>query len=307
MNNDFQVTKFLWPKYWPTWIGITLIWLLSRFPFRWQLKLGGILGLTLYYVIASRRKICQINLQLAFPELTHPQIKLLSKSVYQNIGFTVAEMASLWFNHINDYKQKFDVTGLEHIENAKLAGRGVILLQAHFGTLEFCGAWLATQISVCAVYDNPKNALYAALLKNRRERYIDQAIDNRDMRSMVKKLRAGEIVWYSPDQSVKKRDGAVYSHFFNQAVLTTPGTSRITRMTGAVVLPYLAVRSKRTGKYQLTIFPKLENFPTTDQLADTETINQIFESHIRQHPEQYFWVHKRFKRPDKNFPDPYSG
>ncbi len=280
--------------------------MLSRLPFRWQLFIGAALGRLLYYALPSRREICHINLRLAFPELSDSRLKQLAKSVYRNIGYTVAEISSLWFDPIEKHAHRFELTGLNNLHLAQQQGHGVILLQAHFNTLEFCGAWLATKIKVSAVYDNPKNPLYAAFLKNRRQRNIEETIDNRDIRSMVKKLKAGGIVWYSPDQSVKKRDGGINTQFFDQPVLTTPGTSRMAKLTNAKILPYLAVRTKTPGKYQLKIFPMLDYLPGDDIVADTNNVNRLFESHIRDYPEQYFWVHKRFKRPSDDLPDPYQ-
>jgi KDO2-lipid IV(A) lauroyltransferase len=292
--------------YWPTWLGIFIIWLVAHLPFQWQLKLGAKLGSALYFLIPSRRKICHINLSIAFPDKTKQQRTQLAREVYRNIGYTLAEMASLWFRPMSTLQHRFELIGLENLAQAQAKNKGVILLQAHFSTLEFCGAWLATKIDVAAVYDNPKNPLYANLLRNRRERYLDQTINNRDIRAMIKRLKSGRIVWYSPDQSVKKRDGGIETTFFDQPSLTTPGTSRMARMTGASVVPYLPIRDKISGRYKLTLFPALENFPSEDTVADTDRINNLFETHIKQHPEQYFWVHKRFKRPSENAPNPYQ-
>ena len=305
MNSDFNAAHFLAPKYWPTWIGLFFIWLLSRLPFVWQLKFGAALGTLLYYAIPSRRRVCLINLGIAFPDKTEAERQQLCQQVYHNIGYTISEMASLWFGSIHSFSERFTIEGLDNLTTHTDSGRGVILLQAHFSTLEFCGAWLATKIKVFTVYDNPKNPLYAALLRNRRERYIKQTIDNRDIRSMIKNLKKGEIVWYSPDQSTKKSDGAIETFFFNHPVLTTPGTSRMARMTGAAIIPYLAVRTKPLGHYKLIIYPALEDIPTKNAIADTQAVNHLFESHIKQYPEQYFWVHKRFKRPSEQHPDPY--
>ncbi|MCB1754938.1 MAG: lipid A biosynthesis acyltransferase [Gammaproteobacteria bacterium] len=295
------------PLYWPTWFGISLVWLLSRLPFEWQLKVGGGLGSALYFILPERRRVCHTNLRLAFPDLPEKNLASLARDVYRNIGYSIAEVATLWFQPLSRIAHRFELVGREHLDQALATGHGVILLQAHFSTLEFCGSWIATQIpGAAALVDEPKNPLYAALLRDRRERYVDEIIDNRDIRKMIRHLKAGGLVWYSPDQSVRKRDGGIASTFFNQTVLTTPGTSRMARMTGAKILPYLPVRSKQPGKYKLHIFPLLENFPGASPEADTETINRLFETHIRQYPEQYFWVHKRFKPASKDLPNPYQ-
>lgn len=303
----FRAADFLAPTYWPTWFGIFMVWLLSRLPFTWQLQFGAGLGTVLYHLIPERRRICLKNLSFAFPELSDSERGNLCRKVYKHIGYTVAEMASLWFQPMSRLEKRYTLVGSVHLDKALNSGKGIILLQAHFNTLEFCGAWLATQIPGCAaVYDDPKNKLYASFLRNRRQRYIDITIDNRDIRSMIKQLKTGGLVWYSPDQSVSRKDGGIETTFFSRQVLTTPGTSRMASMTDALVLPYLPARSSTKGQYTLTIFPPIEGVPSGDKVQDTESINRIFEAHIRQHPEQYFWVHKRFKRVSKDLPDPYQ-
>lgn len=303
----FDYRHYLTPRYWPTWFGLLLIWLLSRLPFESQLKLGAHLGSVLYHLIPSRRKICKTNLIIAFPNKSSIEITTLCKEVYKNIGYTIAEMATVWFRPLHYYEHRFELIGQSHLTDVINSGKGAILLQAHFNTLEFCGAWLGPQIpGLGAVYDNPKNALYAALLKAKRQKFVSEAIDNRDIRRMVKLLKSGGIVWYSPDQAVSQKRGGIETQFFGQAVLTTPGTARMARMSDAKLLPYLPVRAKRFGYYKLYIYPAIDTLPGDDVTAQTNALNCLFEEHINQHPEQYFWVHKRFKRPSKEHKDPYE-
>lgn len=308
-GDDFRYSRFLAPRHWPTWAGIGVVWLFARLPFGRQLKVSRRLGQLLYYVLPSRRRVCMTNLQIAFPDLDFASRKRLAKRVYLHLGYSIAEMASLWFRPIREFDPRVTLMGREHVEKAWAEGRGIILLQAHFSTLELCGSWLARELGdrCCAVYDDPKNPLYAAFLRHKRSRYIKTLIKNDDIRQMVRRLRRGELVWYSPDQAVKRRHGGLDSVFFDQPVLTTPGTSRIVSMTNAVVLPYYAVRDRsRPGHYILTIQPPVDNLSSGDATADTNTMNRLFEEQIRRHPAQYFWVHKRFKRPDKTLPDPYA-
>ena len=260
----------------------------------------------LYYALPSRRRICLSNLAFALPDKTPAERITLCKEVYAHIGYTLGEMASLWFKPLSELDSRFTLTGMEHIDQVLDSGRGVILLQAHFTTLELCGTWIGTQLKQsAALVDDPRNKLYAALLRRSRLRYVDDIINNRETRKMIRLLRSGGLVWYSPDQSVRRRDGGVETTFFGKHVLTTPGASRMAKMTGAAILPFLPVRTAN-GHYQLTVFPPLEHVPSDDAIADTQAFNHVFESHIREHPSQYFWVHKRFKRISEDQPDPYQ-
>ncbi|MDO6461211.1 lysophospholipid acyltransferase family protein [Granulosicoccaceae sp. 1_MG-2023] len=308
-DKAFRFSDYLAPRHWPTWAGLSAIWLFSRLSFDRQLGAGRQLGKLLYHALPSRRRVCLTNLQIAFPDLDEASRIRLAKRVYMHLGYSIAEMASLWFRPIREFDDRVTLIGREHVEAAWADGRGVILLQAHFSTLELCGSWLARELGerCCAVYDNPKNPLYAALLRAKRARYVNTLIENTDIRKMVRRLRKGDLVWYSPDQAVKRRNGGIDTLFFGRQVLTTPGTSRIASMTNAVILPYCAVRDRsRPGHYILTIRPPVDGLASGDAAADTNAMNQLFEEQIRRFPAQYFWVHKRFKRADKSQPDPYA-
>jgi KDO2-lipid IV(A) lauroyltransferase len=146
-----------------------------------------------------------------------------------------------------------------------------------------------------ANYDPPKNPLFAAFLLDRRKKYVKNMIGNRSMRQMVRSLRSGGCVWYSPDQHVGQNDGGVMTRFFGREVLTVNGVSRMAKMTGAVVIPFLPVRNEGNRGYHLKVFPPLRDFPGPCSIEDTQRINDLLEAHIREYPAQYFWLHKRFK------------
>jgi len=295
---------YLAPRYWPTWVGIAILWLWSRLPFMAQMTLGKLLGKLAWYLLPDRRKITRINLTLAFPEKSNAEITALAKTVYLHVGMSIAEGASLWFRPLDFYQHRFKLQGIEHVQQALAEGHGVILLQAHFTLLEMNAAALGPRFPISAVFDPPKNALFAEFLVNRRQRFLTDLIDNREIRQMVRRLKRGEMVWYSPDQSVGKHHGGIATRFFDQPVLTTAGTRRIVRMTGATVLPLIPTRHPGNGTYTLTIGTPI-SIEGDDEQA-TQIINNMFEEQIRQQPEQYFWMHKRFKPPTPEFSNPYK-
>lgn len=297
--------SFLAPRYWPTWLGIALLWLLSRLPYDSQLRLGRQLGKLTWYALPDRRRVTITNLAIAFPELTDDARELLARKVYSHVGMSIAEGASLWFRPVNFYEQRFELLGTAHLEDALSLNRGVILLQAHFSLLEMNAAIIGPRYPASAVFDSPKNPLFAAFLINRRARFLQALIDNKQMRKMIRKLKEGEIVWYSPDQSVAKSHGGIETTFFGQPVLSTAGTRRIARMTGAVILPLIPTRHGNTGRYTLSIGEPLVT-DSEDDHAATQQLNDMFEAQVRTQPEQYFWMHKRFKPPSPQYPDPYG-
>ncbi len=301
---EFPWHQFRSPRHWPVRLGIALFWLLSRFSFDTQLAIGRALGTILFYAVPSRRRITLINLSLAFPEASTAEKILLAKRTYQHIGMGVAETACLWFRPVSYMGKRFTFVGEEHLNKALQRGNGVIMLQAHFSTLELCGGIVGARWPVSAVYDSPKNPLFAAFLVFKRNRHLQSLIDNKDIRSMIRQLRRGEIVWYSPDQTVYPSEGGIATRFFDQPALTSSGTTRIVTMTGAVVIPFVPTRHANGASYQLEFLPPMELDSANIESA-TQSVNDLFESQVRSQPEQYFWLHKRFKPPGPEHINPY--
>jgi len=254
---DFVWRDYFSPKHWPTLLGFSIFWLLSRLPLNTQLIIGRSLGRLLYYAIPSRRKITATNLSFAFPDESPARIADLSKRVFQHIGMAAAETASLWFRPWAVFEPRVTIKGAHLLDEAIASGNGVILLQAHFSTIELCGAAMGSRWPIAAVYDPPKNPLYADYLLHQRSRHLVDLIGNRDIKKMVKRLRQGGIVWFSPDQVVSRARGGVDTTYFGQSVLTSSGTARIQKMTKALVLPFVPHRNEDGSQYTLEILPAI--------------------------------------------------
>jgi len=292
------------PRFWPTWFGISCLWLLSRLPFMAQLRLGSGLGTVLYHALPARRKITLKNLELALPELQPHERIQLAKDNYRHVGMSLAEVAIFWFRPTRWYIHRLHLHGEEHLAAAMALGKGVVLLQAHFTLVDFSASIMCQQYSAYAVYGKSKNAMFGAMLRFRRERYMQAMLVNRDIRSMIRLLKKGALIWYSPDQSVAAGRGGIAVRYFNQPAMTTPGTARIAAITGATVIPMVPTRLPAEGQYRLTFFPPLD-LSSMDTETATQRVNEVFAEQVRTQPEQYFWMHKRFKPGTDQQPDPY--
>ena len=252
----------------------------------------------------ARRRVARTNVALAFPEASPEERERIVRESFRESGAAVAETVCVWFCPFERYRRRFSLEGTEHVDAALAGGGGVILLQAHFTCIDICAPPITSRWAAGIVYDSPKNPLYAALLAWQRSRWVAPMIDNRDIRTMVRHLRDGGIVWYSPDQSVSRRHGGIATRYFDQPVLTTGGTSRIVSMTGAAVIPHLPIRDPSTNRYTLRFLPPIR-LPDGDTVAATQAVNDLLEGQVREQPGQYLWVHKRFKPPTREHPDPY--
>ena len=197
------------------------------------------------------------------------------------------------------------IIGLEHVTDALAAGNGVILLSAHFTTLEISGRVLALNMPpLDAVFRRNRSEFMTELQRTGRERSAQFTIEKRDIRQMVRSLRNGRAVWYAPDQSYSRK-GAEVIPFFGVPAMHTTATSSLARLGNARVVPFFP-RRQPDGSYEMTLLPALDDFPGKDAADDTRRYVELLEEHIRSCPEQYFWIHRKFKDLPPGYPDYYA-
>ena len=266
------------------------------------MSIGRGLGSLLYLVLVPRRKVTLANLAIAFPEKSESERHALGRHAFIHLGMATAETAWIWYRQVDEL-EGIEFHGTEHVDVALARGKGVILLQAHFTVLELCAAVVGRRWPVSAVYDPPKNPLFSEYLLWQRSRHLSDLIDNRAIRSMVRKLRHGEMVWFSPDQTVAAEHGGVTTEYFGQPALSSSGTARIVSMTQAVVIPFIPTRLENGRGYRFSFEAPL-TLDTDDIEQATQDVNDHLESIVRRQPEQYLWAHKRFKPPTPDHPNP---
>lgn len=298
-------TAFLGPRFWPTWLGLALLWLLSWLPIPLALGTGKSLGWLLGHVLRSRRRVTRINLKLCFPQLDDAARERMVDEHFMSLGAGAFEAALGWFAPDWRMRNRGEVVGLEHLQAAMADGSGVLLLTGHFTTLEIGARYLCLAgVKFHAMYRPIDNPLIDFFMHRWREsRSGLPALPKDDLKKLVRALRNGDCVWYGPDQSLDVRT-AVHVPFFEVPTLTLTATSKLAALGRAKVVPYFPARIN--GRYRVTFLPALENFPSSDEAADATMINQMLEAGIRIAPAQYFWSHRRFKHPPAGMPNPYA-
>lgn len=301
MNNSRSPTH---PRYWPVWLGLALGWLLAQAPYSLQMACGKLLGRLAWHFAARRRHIAETNIRLCFPGLSPAEQQQLVKDHFNSLGQGIVETAMSWWTPASRLKPLAHIEGLEHLDRALEQGKGVILLSAHFVNLEIGGRLLALHRPFHVLYREHKNPAFESVMRKAREHHFEKAISRDDMRGMIRSLKQNMPVWYAPDQNYG-RENSVFVQFFGQTAATITATSRLARMTGAQVVPFFQYRRTEGDGYQLQLLPALQDFPTDDEAADSQRINDLIESLVRQHPEQYLWVHRRFKTQPQGRTGPY--
>jgi len=291
-----ELYHYLAPKYWLMWIFIGLTRLLAFLPLSISHALGSMLGLMLFYLLPSRKKIAQINIALAFPELNKAQQARRVKQVFSHMGMTIMETPLVWWGSVNRLEKiPVDFEGLEHFEQARVNGRGVIMMGGHTFAMELGGRFMANRYpgQLNVTYQKMRNSLMDVMVYRSRLQVFKSVLERMDMRNMLRCLKSGEPLWYAPDQDFGPHR-SVFAPFFGVPTATLTATSRLAKSTGAVVLPLFFFRQPN-GRYLIRFLAPLENFPSGDDTADAVQINQAIESQVKQYPEQYVWVHRRFK------------
>ena len=188
--------------------------------------------------------------------------------------------------------------GVEHYEKAQKEGRGVLVLAAHFTTMDVISQPLAKLGTFDVMYRYNKNPVWAWLQVSGRKRYFDGVVERQDTRQVLKRLRAGRSIWYAADQDYGRKH-SVFAPFFGIPAASITATARFASLNNSPVVMMTTSRDIERRRWKIEFHPALTNFPTGEDLADATLINQQLEAHIRKQPEQYLWVHKRFKtRPD---------
>jgi KDO2-lipid IV(A) lauroyltransferase len=294
------------PHYWPTWLALGTLRVLVLLPYLLHIGLGRLIGSIAVRLPLSFVRIARTNIALCLPEQPESAREWLLKEHFKSLGQGIFETAISWWASKPRVARFTRLEGREHLQAALARGRGAILLSAHFTTLEIGGRVLCDQLPdrVNVMYRPTGNPVLERFLARNRSRQAKRAIPRDDVRTLISSLKNNEPVWYAPDQAYRKK-GAQMVPFFGIPAATNTATSRLARMTGAAVLPYFPERLP-DGTFRMVIHPMLENFPSDDPVADARRFNEYIEAHVRRVPEQYLWIHRRFKGLTPDYPDYYK-
>jgi len=290
--------------YWPTWIGLGVLRCLELLPFRAQRRVGAAIGRLIRHLPLAYVRIARRNIELCLPTLSAAERADLIDAHCRSLGIGLCETAMTWWSSNAHVRRIAEVRGLEHLTTALAKGRGAIVIGGHFTTIEIATRILGTVVPLTVLFRAPKNALLSHIMRTGFARH-GKPIPHDDIRAMIRALKNNEAVWYAPDQSYRNK-GAEMVDFFGLPAATNTATSRLARISGAAVLTYFPERLPGNAGYRVTIGPPLENFPGADVLCDAERFNRLLEAHIRKVPEQYLWMHRRFKGLTADYPDYYG-
>lgn len=302
LKSKNNTASFAHPRYWPLKVGIFLARAIVSLPVCIKRPFAYFVGWLGYYVAPRRRNIASQNLKACFPTWTEKEHQAQLKKVLYSTALGLFETGFIWLSSVKQLdKVKVTYKGLEYIEAAKQSGRGILVCGAHFTSLEFLGLFLAKHDPGYLVYQRHRNPYMEHIMVAGRS-YNKGFIERRDVKAMVRHLKAGETVFYAPDQDFGRKP-SVFAPFFGVQAATLSVISRMLQSTGAIIVPVRCKQIKAFEHYEIEYYPPFDNYPSDNRLQDATIYNNWLMACLSNQIDQYLWVHRRFKtRPEGESP-----
>jgi KDO2-lipid IV(A) lauroyltransferase len=280
-----------------TRLAVGLLWLLHFLPARALARAGEALGRLGYHLVASRRRVCLTNLELCFPQLGGRERVALAKDTFAAFGRSVVERAVLWWGSAERIERmvRIEADGFEEALRVLDSGTPLILFAPHFAGLDAGATRLSMERAAVSMYARQKDRHLDAFLRARRNRFKPVTLLSRQdgVRGLVREMATGKPCYYLPDLDFGRH--SVFVPFFGVPAATITGLARLARLAGAKVMPVVTEMAPPGEGYLVRIYPAWEDYPSGDDVADARRMNAFIETRVRQRPEQYHWLHKRFK------------
>jgi KDO2-lipid IV(A) lauroyltransferase len=276
-------------------IVFALMWLVHGLPFRALAAIGNGVGSVLFWLIPERRRVTRINLQKCFPQMAGAERERLARGAFRCFCRAFIERSVLWWGTPERIRAMVRLEGLEHLRNA---GEHVIVLAPHFAGLDAAGIRLSMEGNLSSLYSHQKDPVLDRLLLRSRTRFQPHIVSRQQgLRKVLRWIKEGIPFYYLPDLDFGRK-GTTFVPFFGVPAATAVGLSAIARSTGAAVVPCVA-RMLPDGGYVAKFYPAWRDFPSGDENIDARRMMAFIEERVLETPEQYHWLHKRFKtRPE---------
>ena len=284
-------------KDWPALLTLALIRALAKLPFKAGLKVGAFLGHTLRILAVKRRKVTEVNIRLCFKELSSAEQRQLVRDIFVANGIGLVETAWAHYGDKTMFDGRVEIIGQQLLDDALAKKRGVVLLGAHFSTLDLGGLLFSyTKAPLNTLYRQHNNPVLDKAIIEGRSKFCTP-IERKNMRLVIRKLKDNQCIWFAPDQDLRGK-GNVFATFFGQTAATVTSTTNFVRFNDSPILMLAHYRKPDNSGYILE-FSQLEDCDPKDKALLAQVVNNCIEKAVRKYPAQYMWMHKRFKtQPD---------
>lgn len=288
----------------PAWLTVFALFCISFLPMKQKQSFGKPLGRFASKMLKKRVVVAKRNISLCFPELSSDEQSKLVEDTMTSCARGFLECTHVWWQDVTPYVDNVIITGREHLEEAKKRKKGILLMGGHFSIFDLVLPLLSAQHEKPGYMYRPnKNPVIDRMMQKGRQRHYNvKSFDRRSIKQMIEFIKSGGAAWYAVDQDFNHKCD-IFAPFFgiDAGCITTP--SWVAKESNATVLQASQFRHPN-GQYEIVFSPIFENFGECPK-KDAEDWNNCLEQAIRQHPEQYFWLHRRFKTRPKGEPSLY--
>ena len=273
-------------------IAVFLMWLIRFLPFRAVAAVGEGLGAALFWLMPARRGVARINLEKCFPGMPAAERERLARAAFRAFFRSFVDRGVLWWSSRGRIARFVRIEGLEHLK--ALEGKRVILLAPHFVGLDAAVTRLAMDFLLAGMYSNQSDPYFNRVMDERRNRFGGFSFPRQaGLIASLRPMRKGAYYYYLPDLDMGPKR-AVFVPFFGVPAATVTGLTYIPRFMRAAVLPCVT-RMLPGGGYAVRLYPAWTGYPSGDEGADARRMLSFIEERVLEMPEQYHWLHKRFK------------
>lgn len=296
--------SLLHPRHWASWFAVLILRIIALLPFKVKMLAGSAFGKIGYRFLKRRRHITTTNIALCFPEKSKAEQEQLVKDIFVANGIGFFEIAWAWWAKPESLRKRFSVQGLEVLKAATENGQGVLLIGGHYTHLDLAGMMVNLVADMDVIYRKNNDPVFEYVITEGRKRVFKNVFERSDMRAIIRSLREGRVVWFSPDQDHGIKN-SVFAPFFGIPATTVTSASKLMRLGKAKPVFVAHKRDLETNQYKITFAIPEAEFPSGDDVQDATIINHMIESAIREQPDQYMWVHRRFKTRPPGEPSVY--
>ena len=294
--------KFLWqfllPKYWSIWLGVLVLLILAFVPYPLRDKLAVFVGKVACRYLKKKGnkqfRRSDINLRYCFPDWNEDKRLKTIEEMFITVAQTMLGIGEIAVRSVKHLQKRSEFIGLEHIYQAKVEGKNIILLVPHTWAIDASGIILHTHgMPMVSMYNPHRNALVDWLWNATRERFGGRMHTRQNgIKPFLADVKKGNMGYFLPDEDFGE-ELSVYVDFFATEKATLPGLNKMARVANAVVIPMFTTYQAKKGVYQMEILPPLEFSGTPEQSA--REMNKVIEYFVTKSPEQYVWILRLLK------------
>lgn len=280
-----------------------LMWLVHFLPLGVLARLGNLAGSAMYWLVPERRRVIRVNLEKCFPQMPPRAREALARAHFRIFFRSFLERAILWWAPRRRIERLVRIEGLEHLQAAR--GRPAVIFAPHFVGFDATITRLSWEAPIAVMYSRQKNRVFDALLHHGRARFGGRLFPRQaGLKAGFAAMAEGAFFYYMPDMDFGRKH-SIFVPFFGVPAATVTALSFIARTTGAQVIPCVTRMLPGGQGYVARLYPAWRDFPGSDDAADARRMLGFIEERVLEMPEQYYWLHKRFKTRPAGEPRPY--